>query len=170
MERRHVLQLLPILEVISLLLGNGRYIKVSTRTIQDTPSPLSHHASIHSPVNTAQSTTNTTPATNPVSLIANGIPTIPAPIIALTKLHAAPPTPLLFSVAWVSSFLTRREVPPGVETVTSFRGVEGAKKGDEVCFSWCRLFLEGAMVRGAFVLNTGGKELVLVQLQPQKST
>ncbi len=69
---------------------------------------------------------------------------MPAPIIALTKLDAAPATLLLLSLADVDSFLTSREVPPGVEIWTSLRGVEGAKKGEEVCFRE-RL---GAMVGG----------------------
>lgn len=50
--------------------------------------------------------------------------------MALTKLEVAPATVDLFSFVWEDSFLIRREVPPGVEILTSLRGVEGAKKGE----------------------------------------
>ena len=51
-------------------------------------------------------------------------------MMALTKLEVAPATVDLFSLVLEDSFLIRREVPPGVETLTSLRGVEGAKKGE----------------------------------------
>ena len=51
-------------------------------------------------------------------------------MMALTRFDVAPSTLLLCSFALGVSFFTNREVPPGVETWTSFRGVEGAKKGD----------------------------------------
>lgn len=50
--------------------------------------------------------------------------------MALTKLEVAPATVDLFSLVSEDAFLIRREVPPGVETLTSLRGVEGAKKGE----------------------------------------
>ena len=81
-------------------------------------------------VNNAHSNTNIIPAINPHSLIANGIPTIPAPMMALTKLDVAPATDDLCSLALVDSFLILRVVPPGVEIWMSLRGVDGAKKGD----------------------------------------
>lgn len=55
---------------------------------------------------------------------------MPAPMIAFTRLDVAPHKELLCSFCEGGSFLTRRDVPPGVETWTSFRGVDGAKKGD----------------------------------------
>ena len=58
------------------------------------------------------------------------MPTIPAPMMALTKLDVAPATDDLCSLALVDSFLILRVVPPGVEIWMSLRGVDGAKKGD----------------------------------------
>ena len=82
-------------------------------------------------VNIAHSMINSMPAINPVSLIANGIPTMPAPMIALTRLDVAPAIVLLCSCAvGGGSFFIRRDVPPGVDTWISLRGVEGAKNGD----------------------------------------
>ena len=53
-----------------------------------------------------------------------------APIIAFIRLDVAPATPHLCSFAPGSAFLTDRLVPPGVETWTTFRGVDGAKNGE----------------------------------------
>jgi len=50
--------------------------------------------------------------------------------MALTRLEVAPATVDLCSLVLGDSFFIRREVPPGVEILTSLRGVEGAKKGD----------------------------------------
>ena len=50
-------------------------------------------------------------------------------MMALTRLDVAPATVDLVSFGLVS-FLMRRDVPPGVEILTSLRGVEGAKKGE----------------------------------------
>jgi len=62
------------------------------------------------------------------------MPTIPAPMIALTRLDVAPATVLLCSLVDGSciSFLIVLRVPPGVDTCTScFRdGVDGAKNGE----------------------------------------
>ena len=62
------------------------------------------------------------------------MPTIPAPMIALTRLDVAPATVLLCSFVDGSciSFLIVLRVPPGVDTCTScFRdGVDGAKNGE----------------------------------------
>lgn len=68
---------------------------------------------------------------------------MPAPIIAFTRLEVAPATEDLCSLASVDSFLISLEVPPGVLTWISLRGVEGAKNGEEVCFSFFGL---GGMV------------------------
>ena len=62
------------------------------------------------------------------------MPTIPAPMIALTRLDVAPATVLLCSLvdgSCISFFIVFR-VPPGVDICTScFRdGVDGAKNGE----------------------------------------
>lgn len=64
-------------------------------------------------------------------------------MIAFTRLEVAPATEDLCSLASVDSFLISLEVPPGVLTWISLRGVEGAKNGEEVCFSFFGL---GGMV------------------------
>ena len=52
-------------------------------------------------------------------------------MIALTRLDVAPAIVLLCSCAvGGGSFFMRRDVPPGVDTWISLRGVEGAKNGD----------------------------------------
>lgn len=63
--------------------------------------------------------------------------------MAFTKLLVAPATDDLCSFVSVDSFLINLLEPPGVETWTSLRGVEGAKKGDVV---WLSFFGLGAMV------------------------
>ena len=54
---------------------------------------------------------------------------------AFTKLLVAPATEDLCSFVSRDSFLTYFEEPPGVETWTTLRGVDGAKKGELVCLS-----------------------------------
>ena len=108
-------------------------------------------------VKKAHSITSNTPATSPVSLIAKGMPTIPAPMMALTRLLVAPATEDLCSFVSVDSFLTSLEEPPGVETETSLRGVEGAKNGEAICFSF---FVLGAMVQLRRVRKTGWRASV----------
>ncbi len=74
-------------------------------------------------------------------------------MMALTKLDVAPATVDLFSLVCEDSFLIRREVPPGVETLTSLRGVEGAKKGE--AGGWMEeVFLLLAMVGGVVLLDS----------------
>jgi len=51
-------------------------------------------------------------------------------MMALTRLDVAPATVLLCSLALGDAFFMSRDVPPGVETWTSLRGVEGWRKGD----------------------------------------
>lgn len=95
-------------------------------------------------VKNAHSTTKATPAMSPVSRMAKGMPTIPAPMMALTRLEVAPEMEDLCSTASRDSFLMSLDVPPGVDTWTSLRGVEGAKKGELV---WASFFLGlGGMV------------------------
>lgn len=79
---------------------------------------------------------------------------MPAPTMALTRLDVAPATVLLFSRAAGGSFLTRREVPPGVEIWTTFRGVEGAKKGEDGGGPGGPGPPRGGMVAGAAVPKT----------------
>lgn len=77
------------------------------------------------------------------------MPTIPAPIMALTKLEVAPATVDFFSFVLEHSFLIRRDVPPGVEIWTSLCGSEGAKKGDLGCCC-CWLFAIVDIYRGLY--------------------
>ena len=63
---------------------------------------------------------------------------------AFTKLLVAPATEDLCSFVSRDSFLTYFEEPPGVETSTTLRGVDGAKKGELVCLS---VLLFGAILR-----------------------
>ena len=80
-------------------------------------------------VKIAQRIINKIPATNPASRIAKGIPTIPDPTMALTKLAVHPKIVLFFS--WTASCFCRtcRRVPPGVCWTTTILGVDGLKNG-----------------------------------------